>query len=114
MPDGSLTSMAAIAYKAWLRVMFAGLTSLAQKRYAALTAHRKARFDQWRTKWEPQVKRVSPGQSPDKNKSFLRIKSNFAYLAEVLQSSKDWYLVSTSVVEKQKNQNQQADQDFPA
>ena len=97
-PDDTLTSLSDKDYKAWLRVMFAGLASLVQERYAALTASRKARFDQWCTEWEPQVDMVSPVQYVDRNKTFLRTKSNFAYLAEVLQSSKDWYLVSTSLV----------------
>lgn len=61
-PDDALTSRSDKDYKAWLRVMFAGLAGLVQKRYAALTASRKARFDKWCTEWEPQVKIVSPKQ----------------------------------------------------
>lgn len=115
-PDERLTSLDDEAYKAWLRVMFAGLAGLVQKRYAALTANRKARFEQWRKDWEPQVDMVSPVQYVDRNKIFLRTKSNFAYLAEGLQSSKDWYLVNTSFVNflTQKNRNRLADQESPA
>lgn len=96
--DHTLTSMTDEAYKAWLRVMFAGLAGLVQKRYASLTANRKARVDKWRTGCEPQVDTVSPVRYADRNKTFLRTKSNFAYLAEVLQNSRDWYLVSASLV----------------
>lgn len=98
VPDETLTSMSNAEYKAWLRAMFAGLAGLVQKRYAALTLHRKARFDRWCTDWELQVEKLSPELYLNREKSMLWAKMNFAYLDRVLQDPKDWYLVSMSLV----------------